>query len=96
MKRGIGILLMMLWAIGVCAESEQATVAPAESGIVVPGESRTCMPGESGIAVSGESRTGMPGERGTGIPRESVEHDYVLKAKVGGGYQLDTYLSPLG
>ena len=93
MKRGIGILLMMLWAMGVCAESEQATVAPAESGIAVPRESRTGMPRESGIAV--------PGESGTGMPAESVEHDYVLKAKVGGGYQLDTYqldtyLSPLG
>ena len=80
MNRCVGILLMMFCAMGVCAESEQATVAPAESG----------------IAVSGESRTGMPGESGTGMPAESVEHDYVLKAKVGGGYQLDTYLSPLG
>ena len=64
MNRCVGILLMMFCAMGVCAESEQATVAPAESGIAMPGE--------------------------------SVEHSYVLKAKVGGGYQLDTYLSPLG
>ena len=88
MKRGIGILLMMLWAMGVCAESEQAIVAPAESGIAMQRESRTGMPGESGIAV--------PRESGIAVPGESVEHDYVLKAKVGGGYQLDTYLSPLG
>lgn len=27
---------------------------------------------------------------------ESVEHDNILKVKVGTGYQLDTYLSPLG
>ena len=28
--------------------------------------------------------------------QENPEHDYVLKVKAGAGYQLDTYLSPLG
>ena len=27
---------------------------------------------------------------------ESVEHDNILKIKIGPGYQLDTYLSPAG
>ena len=30
------------------------------------------------------------------MARESVEHENILKIKVGTGYQLDTYLSPMG
>ena len=30
------------------------------------------------------------------LAQESVEHDNILKVKVGTGYQLDSYLSPLG
>ena len=28
------------------------------------------------------------------LAQESVEHDNILKIKIGPGYQLDTYLSP--
>lgn len=31
-----------------------------------------------------------------GMAQEGVEHDNILKLKIGTGYQLDTYLSPLG
>ena len=30
------------------------------------------------------------------LAQESVEHDNILKIKIGPGYQLDTYLSPAG
>lgn len=30
------------------------------------------------------------------MAQENVEHDNILKLKIGTGYQLDTYLSPLG